>query len=149
MDGALGALLLYVTNVLAIIVVGIVVFSAVRIARGELRDAEFKARRVLAAVAAGGSVVVIALTVLTVRTVQLSSRLSAATDVASDWADDHGERVVDARFDGTTLVLLVEGTSDGSEDRDLLGLLDGAVPAGTDVVVNRVPGRRSDVGAVR
>jgi hypothetical protein len=61
-----------------------------------MRDAGSNARRVLAAVAVGGSVVVIALTVLTARAVQLSSRLSAPTDVASAWAGDHGERVADA-----------------------------------------------------
>jgi hypothetical protein len=100
-------------------------------------------------VIAGATVVALALTVLTFRTVQLSDRLAAATRVASEWAAGHDERVVDASFDGTTLVLLVEGTTDGAQDGELLDVLDGAVPAGTDVVVNRVPGRRSDIGSVR
>jgi hypothetical protein len=33
-----------------------------------------------------------------------------------EWAADNGERVVDSRFDGTTLVLLVEGMTDGTQD---------------------------------
>ena len=94
-------------------------------------------------------IVVGALAVATFRTVQLSDRLDAATDVATKWAADNGERVVDTRFDGTTLVLLVEGMTDGTQDQALPGLLQGAIPDDTKVVVNRVAGSRRDLGAVQ
>jgi len=55
---------------------------------------------------------------------------------------------VQTRLDGDTLVLLVEGMSDGAQDSDLPDLLRGAVPAGTPIVVNRVPGSRSSAGKV-
>lgn len=57
--------------------------------------------------------------------------------------------MVDSRFDGTTLVLLVEGTTDGTQDEALTDLLQGAVPDGTEVVVNRVAGSRRGIGAVQ
>jgi hypothetical protein len=66
-----------------------------------------------------------ALAVATLRTVQLSDRLDAATDVVSDWAADIGERLVDTRFDGTTLVLLVDGMTAGTQDEALPELLEG------------------------
>ena len=94
-------------------------------------------------------IVVGALAVATFRTVQLSDRLDAATDVASQWAADNGERVVSSRFDGTTLVLLVEGTTKGRQDETLPALLQGTVPDGTKVVVNRLAGSRRELGAVQ
>ena len=65
------------------------------------------------------------------------------------WARDHGERLVQARYDGDTMVLIVEGDSHGAQDRQLPGLLAGSLPAGTPVEVNRVPGVRRSVGDVR
>jgi uncharacterized hydrophobic protein (TIGR00271 family) len=148
-DDAFGALLLFLTNVLAIVMAGMLVFGAVRLRQGHRRDPGFRTRPVLAVVAAGAVIVVGALGVATFRTVQLSDRLDAATDIASEWAADNGERVVDTRFDGTTLVLLVEGTTDGTQDEALTGLLQGAVPDGTEVVVNRVAGSRREIGEVQ
>jgi uncharacterized hydrophobic protein (TIGR00271 family) len=148
-DDALGALLLFLTNVLAIVMAGMLVFGAVHLRQGHRRDPRFRTRPVLAVVAAGAVVVVGALAVATFRTVQLSDHLDAATDVGSEWAADHGERVVTTRFDGTTFVLVVEGMSDGTQDEALPALLQGAVPDGTKVVVNRIAGSRRELGAVR
>jgi uncharacterized hydrophobic protein (TIGR00271 family) len=147
-DEALGALLLFLTNVLAIVTAGILVFGAFRLRQGHRRDPEFRTRSVLAVVAAGAVIVVGALVVATFRTVQLSDRLDAATDISSEWAAGNGERVVQARFDGTTLIVLVEGLTDGRQDEALPALLQGAVPEGTKVVVNRIAGLRRELGAV-
>jgi hypothetical protein len=100
-------------------------------------------------VAAGALIVLGALAVATFRTVHLSDRLDAATDVAFDWAADNGEQVVDTRFDGTTLVRLGEGMTDGTQDDALPELLEGAVPDGTEVAVTRVAGSRREIGAVQ
>ena len=101
-----------------------------------------------AVVAIAGVVVLAALAVVTYRTVQLENWSDSATTVGTKWARDHGERLVVARFDGATLVLVVEGNSDGSQDASLTGLLSGELPAGTPVVVNRVPGSRREIGDV-
>lgn len=147
-DSALGALVLFLTNVLAIVMAGILVFGATRAVRDPRRDPGFNRRRMLFVVAAGCVVVSGALIAATARTVVLADRLDAATEVASDWAADNGEDVVDSRFDGTTLIVLVEGLGDGGEDAELPRLLDGVVPDGTEVVVNRVAGIRAEVGTV-
>jgi uncharacterized hydrophobic protein (TIGR00271 family) len=147
-SSALGALLLFLTNVLAIVVAGIAVFGALRVRDEQRADPAFRKRPVYSVVAIASLVVTAALAVATFRTVQLSNWRDAATDVASEWAEQHGERLLLARFDGTTLVLVVEGLSDGSQDRQLPRLLRGEVPGGTPVVVNRVPGRRQEIGEV-
>jgi uncharacterized hydrophobic protein (TIGR00271 family) len=147
-DGAIGALLLFLTNALAIVVVGALLFSALRVRHGQTQDPAFRSRPVYSVVALASVLVVAGLSVVTLRTVQLSNWRDAATRVGSAWAREHDERLVQTRFDGDTLVLLVEGQSDGAQDGQLPQLLRGAVPVGTPIVVNRVPGRRSTVGEV-
>ena len=147
-DSAWGALLLFLTNVLAIVVVGTAVFSALRVRYGQSRDPAFRSRPVYSVVAVAASLVVVALAVATHRTVQLSNWRDAATRVGSGWAADHGERLLGVRFDGDTLVLIVEGSTDGAGDGELTELLRGEVPSGTPVVVNRIAGRRASIGEV-
>jgi uncharacterized hydrophobic protein (TIGR00271 family) len=147
-DSAFGALLLFLTNVLAIVVVGIMVFSSLRVRQGRRTDPRFRSRPVYSVVAVAAGLVVAALVVATYRTVELSSWRDAAQRVGSAWAEGNGERLVLARFDGDTLVLVVEGLTDGRDDAELTDLLRGEIPAGTPVVVNRVAGRRQAVGEV-
>jgi uncharacterized hydrophobic protein (TIGR00271 family) len=145
-DDALGALLLFTTNVLAIIVAGSLLYSLLKLLPG----AEGGRRRpAYLVVAAAGTVVVLALSVATFRTVQLQQRQSAASDVATTWAERNGERLVNAHYEGEALVLLVEGVTDGSGDAQLLALLRDAVPRGTPIEINRLPGQRRALGTVQ
>jgi uncharacterized hydrophobic protein (TIGR00271 family) len=145
-SGALGASLLFLTNVLAIILLGAAVFSTVQARQRE--RSQHGIRRVYSVVVPSAAIVLAALAVTTYRTVRLSNWQQAATRVGSDWAREHGERLVTTRFEGDSLVLVVEGLTSGSQDPELLHLLSGAVPDGTPIVVNRVPGARTDVGDV-
>jgi uncharacterized hydrophobic protein (TIGR00271 family) len=147
-DSAWGALLLFLTNVLAIIVAGTAVFGSLHVRHGLSRDPAFRARRVYSVVAVASLLVVAALAAATYRTVQLSNWRDAATRVGRDWAAGHGERLVGVRYDGDELVVIVEGSSDGAGDAELAELLGGEVPSGTPVVVNRVAGGRASIGRV-
>jgi uncharacterized hydrophobic protein (TIGR00271 family) len=142
---AVGAVLLFTTNVLAIIVVGSLLYSTL----GVLPRRAMRRRRAYAVIGAAGTVVVLGLAVVTFRTVQLQERQAAARSVASNWAERNGERLVAARYEGDSLVLVVEGDADGAGDRQLLRLLDDAVPRGTPVEVHRVPGSYQALGEVR
>ena len=124
-------------------------FSATRLEGGAHSGSGMRTRPVLAVVAAGAVLVTVALVVATLRTVQLANRLDEVTEIASGWASQNGERVIQSRFDGTEFVVFVEGTSDGMQDQDLPALLVDAVPYGTDVVINRVAGSRREIGEVR
>ena len=104
-DGALGALLLYLTNALAIVVMGVLVFSLLRVHQRNAPDPAFRSRPVYSVVAIASVIVVAALSLTTYRTLEQSSWRDGATRVASEWARDHDERLVLTRFDGDTLVL--------------------------------------------
>lgn len=145
-DGALGALLLFTTNMLAIIVVGILIFSGLQLIRGgRPRPAVGSA---FVAVVVASVVVVTALGATTYRTVQQENRISAATKVGARWAEESGERLVKVSYQGNDLVFLVAGNTDGRHDPELPSLLEGAVPDGTPVVIERVPGTRIELPTV-
>lgn len=146
--GALGALVLFLTNVLAIVVAGTLLFSALRVAHGARPEPAFHGRPVYAVVAVASVVIVAALAVATYRTVQLDDRRDAAQTIASRWARENGERLQLVRYDGDDLVLVVEGMTDGDQDRQLPQLLAGAIPDGTPIVVNRIAGTRQTIGDV-
>ena len=147
-DSAWGALLLFLTNVLAIVVVGAAFFSSLRVRYGRGREPAFHTRPVYSVVAIASGLVVAALAVATYRTVELSNWRDAATRVGSAWATGNGERLLGVRFEGDTLVLIVEGSSDGADDAELTKLLRGDVPSGTPVAVNRIAGGRVSIGHV-
>jgi len=144
-DDALGALLLFTTNVLAIVVMGSVLYSLTGLLpqQGEVP----RMRPAYTVVAAAGVVVVLALAVATFRTVQLERRQNAATAVAREWAAGNGERLLTTRYQGDALVVVVEGAG-GGDDAQLLRLLDDAVPPGTPVELNRVSGQHRRLGDV-
>ncbi|WP_445152683.1 DUF389 domain-containing protein [Baekduia sp. Peel2402] len=147
-SGSVGALLLFLTNVLAIVVVGTLVFGAVAGLRASAPPA-FRRRRAYAIVGVAGVLVVGALAVTTAHTVQLSNTRSDGNRIASAWAREHGERLVLTRYEGDEIVFVVEGDGDRAKDAELLSLLRGAVPRDTHVIVNRVGGDRHVLGAVR
>ena len=145
-SGSLGALVLYLTNVLAMILVGTAVYAGLGLLRAQRSRAVF--RPVFAVLAVASLLVVAALAAVTYRTVKLSQWQEAATRVGSRWAAQNGERLIEARFSGETLVLLVQGGGGAAQNRSLPSLLAGEIPAGTPVVVDRAPGAYETVGDV-
>lgn len=146
--GAIGAFLLFATNVLAMIVVGVALFSGLGYLRARRDGTEqaFRHRPVYAVLGIATGVVVIALAASTYRTVQLAVWQDAAERVGAAWARENGERFIAARFDGETLVMTVEGTGGGERDADLPARLRPDLPAGTPIVLDRVAGERRDLG---
>lgn len=149
-EGAAGALLLFVTNVLAMVVVGAIVFGVVAGLRdGRLIDERFRPRRIYTVIGVAGTLVVAALAAPTLHAIQVSTTTAAANDVARTWSEGHGDVLVATRLQVDTLVVVVEGIdTPASADAELPGLLRDAVPAGTNVVVHRIAGKREDVGDV-
>jgi len=147
-SGSFGALLLFVTNVLAIVVMCALLFTALGYQRQAVAEPGFRRSRAYAAVGVASLVVVLALGALTYRSTQINGWTSAASAVAKDWADDSGDRVVDVHFDGGDLVVVVEGLGSRGETDDLLKALSGRIPSGTAVIVDRQLGVRRDVGDV-
>ena len=147
-NGALGAFVLFATNALAIVVVGVLVFGGLRAVRTNRLMPTMRRRRVFTVLAILSAVIVGALALVTIRTVQLSTWRDRASDVASGWAEEGGEQLIAARFQGDTLVLIIEGRGSPDRDRQLPELLRGEVPSGTPVRVNRIAGERREIGDV-
>jgi uncharacterized hydrophobic protein (TIGR00271 family) len=147
-DGAFGALLLFLTNTLAMIVAAAALFAGLGVLRARHSRREFTP--VYAVLGIAGILVVSALGAVTVRTVQLNNWRSAATDVGREWADKNGERLVLSRFDGAGLEMVVQGDNEGDPvaDAKLPALLHGSVPDGTLVTISRIAGSRVEVGKV-
>lgn len=147
-SSALGALILFLTNVLAMIVVGVALYSGLGVLRPRQPDDTFRRRPVYAIIGVVGVLVVGALAASTYRTVQLEDWRNGATRVAEGWARDNGDRLVQTQFQGDKLILIVAGKSTGGDDRELPALLRGVIPAGTPIIVSRIPGTRHDAGRV-
>jgi uncharacterized hydrophobic protein (TIGR00271 family) len=145
-SGALGALLLFITNVLAIIVLGVALFGAVRV-RAEGMPAG-RLARAHAVVLAAGALVAVALGVATYRTVQLFDWQQTATSVGRGWARDHGQHLLATRFEGDTLVFVLQGSGGDGQASQLPQLLKGKVPDGTPVTVDQITGGITNVGTV-
>jgi hypothetical protein len=147
-NDSLGALLLFTTNVLAIIVLGAILFSVVGLLPAAPGAPAMRRRPVYSVVAVAGIVVVLALAGATANAVRLQNRTAAAHDVAAGWAKDNDEEPVSVRFHGNTRLGVVEGDEDSGDDAALLTLLGDAVPSGTPVELNRVAGARRALGEV-
>lgn len=145
-SGSFGALLLFITNVLAMIVVGAALYAGLGLLRAQRSRAPF--RPVYAVLAIASVLVIAALGVVTYRTVKLSQWQEAASSVGSKWARQNGERLIEARFSGETLVMVVQGQGGSAQDKELPQVLAGAVPAGTPIAVDRSPGSYETVGDV-
>lgn len=142
-----GALLLFLANVIAIIVMSSLLFTLMGYARSD-GDPAFRRRRAYLVVGAVGVVVVMGLAAITVRTVLVARWTAAAAERAEAWAGDGGDRILDVHFEGDELVVVVEGPDQTGEDETLLAELAGAVPQGTPVVIDRQVGSREEIGRV-
>jgi uncharacterized hydrophobic protein (TIGR00271 family) len=145
-SGAVGALVLFVTNVLAIILLGVAVFSAARL-RHE-GPGTHRVRPAYAVVVVAGVIVSAALALSTYRTVQLFDWQQTAKRIGSQWAERHGGQLLAVRFDGSTLVFVVQGRAGGDQDPQLLALLHGHIPNGTPIDVDRLDAGLQHVGDV-
>jgi uncharacterized hydrophobic protein (TIGR00271 family) len=147
MDGAFGAFVLFASNMMAMIVAGSIFFTAYGYATEAQETPGFRRRLAYTVVAAATILILVPMTITTVETVDDQLVLNDAHQAAVEWSTSSSAEVVGASFDGNDLVLVLEGGDDLSTD-GLLAALQGAVPAGTRVVVNRVDGERFVLGMV-
>jgi uncharacterized hydrophobic protein (TIGR00271 family) len=146
-DGAFGAFQLFASNMLAMIVAGSILFTAYGYAREAIRSPGFRKGWAYALVGVATVVIAIPLTVTTIDTVQDHTITANARAVAEQWVAGTNATVVQASYVGSELMVLIADLDDLPDD-DLLARLAGRVPSGTVVVVDRVSGERTDLGAV-
>lgn len=143
-----GALLLFLANVVAMIVMSSLVFTLLAPRPAVTPDERIRRRRAYAGITAFSIAVVGALGVLTFRVIQLRTWESDARTATERWAQGTGETVVGTAFQGDDLVITLRGSGTRGDEDALLAALEGAVPAGTPVVVTRIAGTRRRIGEV-
>ncbi|QKW21199.1 DUF389 domain-containing protein [Kitasatospora sp. NA04385] len=141
---ALGALVLFVSNLLALVFAGMVVFAA--IGAGPRAAGP---RRAYATVGVLFAAVGVLLAASTAGTVLVQLWTSRTSDAAAGWlAGTPGAQVVDVRAHSRTLSVLVRTPAELPPVESLLAALRGQVPDGVPVVVTTTEGRRIEAGRV-
>ncbi|MEW2635204.1 TIGR00341 family protein [Streptomyces sp. NPDC048389] len=146
---ALGALVLFVSNLFALVFGGIVVFASLGYAAEADKKAGRPARRTYAAMVVLFAVVFVPLTANTVVTLLLNVWTGRTKEAAQQWlADEPGASVTSVDATSRTMYIHVRTPGDLPPVESLLDRLEGRVPDGIPVVVDTSRGRRIDAGVV-
>ncbi|MFC8720686.1 DUF389 domain-containing protein [Kitasatospora sp. NPDC057198] len=141
---ALGALVLFVSNLLALFFAGMVVFAA--IGMGTADRGPRRAYATLGVLFAAVGVLLAGSTAGTVLVHLWTNRTAAA---ATAWLSGvPGAQVLDVRAQSRTLHVAVRTPAELPPVQDLLAALRGEVPDGVPVVVTTTEGRRIEAGRV-
>lgn len=145
---ALGALLLFVTNVAAILATGVVVLVSYRVGSPALEMKEGKSRnrtRAIATTLVTLVIIGIPLAASSIRLTEQELLESAVRQAAQPWADDHDLTIELLQVDGDTALLQVSGEP---PEPDTSGLVTGLEGAGVDpdrVTVTFIPEQGLDL----
>lgn len=138
---ALGAFVLFLSNVLALVIAGAIVFTLAGYTRDALAVADARRRRSYAVVAALALAVTTPLALNSVVTALSTQWRTAATSAAQQWVSDaHGAVITGAEFRGTEIIIEVRSpngdTPPASDLRDALaGVLPDFIPITVEVTV--------------
>ena len=147
---ALGALLLFVSNFVALVLGGVFVFTVLGY-EGESATGPVPAlRRQYLKLGALMLLVLVPLGINTVGVWLVASWTSTVDDAAHRWlANESKARVTGVDHNGITFVIHVESPDDLPSTDPLLERLHGQVPSGVKVQVDLTHGETIDVGTVR
>jgi uncharacterized hydrophobic protein (TIGR00271 family) len=145
---AWGALLLFALNVVAMLVAATIVFTLYGYHRAARQTGGFRKRGAFVVIAAFVAAILVPLGLTTAQTAREQASLSQASAAARPWAAEYGYKLLDVRFEGPDLEVVIEGTGPQPAGRRLLARLRGQVPAGTPVVIETIEGGRARIGLV-
>jgi uncharacterized hydrophobic protein (TIGR00271 family) len=149
-DEAVGALLLFLTNVSAILVTGVLVMALYRVRTAALASAvtpPLGRRAAIAVIVAFGVVIAVPLAGSTARIVDERLTTASVTDVASAWAEDAGWEVVSVSARPGGIVVRALGPTPEPEPARLRALLDSKGLTDVDVRLQLVVENRVDLEA--
>jgi uncharacterized hydrophobic protein (TIGR00271 family) len=148
---AFGALMLFLSNLVALVLAGTLVFTvlAYTAAKGTDAPAGASHRRTYLTLVLATVVVAVPLLANTVATLYLSLLTGRVEEVASTWVEQQpGASVSTVNISGTDLVIEVQTPSGLPPVDELLDALREEVPQGVRVVVTSTVGERIDAGTV-
>ncbi|MFC8031649.1 TIGR00341 family protein [Streptomyces griseoincarnatus] len=146
---ALGALVLFVSNLFALVFGGMVVFASLGYGTEADKAAGRPARRTYAAMILLFTAVFVPLTANTVITLLLDTWTGRTKDAAQQWlADVPDASVTSVDATSRTMYVHVRSPGDLPPVKSLLDRLEGRIPDGIPVAVDTSRGRRIDAGVV-
>ncbi|MFE1842158.1 DUF389 domain-containing protein [Streptomyces sp. NPDC059515] len=146
---ALGSLALFASNLLALVIAGIVVFASLGYAAEADKAAGRPAGRTSAAMTLLFVIVLVPLTANTAATLLINAWTGRAKDAAERWlAEEPGASVTSVDAYSRTLHIHVRTPGELPPVQSLLDQLHGQIPDGIPVVVDASEGRRIDAGNV-
>lgn len=147
---ALGALLLFVSNIIALVIGGTTFFAALGYASPTQQEvavgADRRSRRTLWALLA---IVLVPLTVNTVAVGLLHNYATHVQKAAKVWlAETPGASVTDVSTGGSTFVISILTPVDPPPAEELMARLRGKVPSYVRITIDQSTGRTTDLGEV-
>lgn len=150
-DQALGALLLFVTNVSAILAMGLVVMGAYRVQRSASAPLpgirSVNRRRAIATIAAGLAVICIPLVATSARIASDQATETQVTEIAEAWAAPTGWVVASVATEPNGVVVRATGPLPEPETDSLRAALEGAGLGDTSISIDLVPSRRVELSS--
>ena len=139
-DWAAGALLLFLTNFVAIFIASVVVFSIVGfVPFRSFYEERRSVRAVLASVITAALIILIPLTLAAQGILTSSTQDSMALDVTIEWVADIDLEVVSATVQDSTVTVEVEGTGDVPDPADLQRDLSEALNMEVEIRIEYAP----------
>jgi len=145
---ALGAFVLFASNVVAIVLAGTVVFTLCGYRRDARKEPDFRRSTAYAVIAVSLALILVPLGVTTAQTAREQLWLDRASAVARAWATEHRYSLQDVKFEGSQLNVVIEGAGPNPPSAQLLERLRGQLPAGTAVVLDTINGSMALIGRV-
>ncbi|HSK26228.1 MAG TPA: TIGR00341 family protein [Jiangellales bacterium] len=146
---ALGALVLFLSNVVALVLAGTLTFTAAGYAREAYAVRGFPRRRAYVGIAVTLALVLVPLAANTAGNIYVSVTTAQVRAVAEEWVQGSpGAAVTSVQVRGNRVVVQVRADAEVPSVDRLRSDLAGVVPAGTDLTVVVERGRSIDAGAV-
>jgi uncharacterized hydrophobic protein (TIGR00271 family) len=146
---AFGALLLFLSNLLALVLIGALVFTVIA-QRGSMSGLPGASRRkTYLALSILMLLILVPLLVNTATTILVAIWTARVTSTAQSWAaQEPGTLIEDVEVKGTTVVVHVLSPGKVPDPADLVSRLDGQVPQGVTIVVDASLGQEIEAGVV-
>lgn len=148
-DQALGALLLFTTNVSAILAMGLLVMTAYRVrvvaGQGDTGTRPVHRRRAAIAIVSGLAIVSVPLAATSAKIAGSQRAERQVTEVADAWADRHGWAIATVEDGPSGILVRATGPLPEPETASLRTNLDGLDLGGSSVAIELIPSRTVDL----
>lgn len=146
-SAALGALILFATNVIAMITAGILTFAAAKYVTSDSALRDLNSRRVTVMIGIALVVLLVPLVLQTIEYTKLSRSQAGATAATEQWLAGSGWDLEYVKVSGDSIDVRILGTGQSPPVESLMALLDASVASGYEVTVDAQQGQSIPAGS--